>query len=211
MKNKIKEYKSKLKSLWDHLMLNLSGHKNVYKVISDFSDIFDFKELGIKELIAKEKELRLIQNKSLESRLENKIDESKKFIHEIILELQTKFNKLVQETKEKLTLQENNLKKLKLVDNKSDYILERFEHIEDFSKQAEKDYDKFLRNLKRDVSEFTSTHQVPRRMASIEERTTLMEGILNSQGKYIQQLLNNNQLESPHGRGENRSGTISKD
>ena len=70
----------------------------------------------------------------------------------------------VSDLQEQLQERENKideaLKRLKTQEKVLDYYLNKFNYMENLAKSAEEKYNQFLKNLKKDISEFAITHQV---------------------------------------------------
>lgn len=135
------------------------------------------------KLIEKEKKNRIASVKVSEKRA---VEKCTKEFNEAIARVE-QGQEIILNLHKRLSAREDNLDGLmstlrnKLTD--VDGYLANIKMIEGLADSAKSAYDKYLNNLKRDISEFEVTHQVTRRMASVETRITQLEIGHNGSGK----------------------------
>jgi uncharacterized protein YPO0396 len=128
------------------------------------------------ENLKKEREKRIAHSKVLEKRIIKKmadnINQGISAVSDLQEQLQERENKI-----------DEALKRLKTQEKVLDYYLNKFNYMENLAKSAEEKYNQFLKNLKKDISEFAITHQVTKRIASVETRITQLEISHNGSGE----------------------------
>jgi hypothetical protein len=146
----------------------LKGHNKIYSIIHIMDDdIHNINERMntlsnvFKKEINNEKRLRIDGDKDINKKI--------RMIH---------LNE--QKTEEIANYFGETSKKLNIKIKEIDQYINKFKFIEELAANAEKKYNQFIKKLKTDISEFEVTHQLTRRMASIEERITMVELTLSA-------------------------------
>ena len=175
---RFKRWVIRVKIWWKKISSFMSGHRRIDRIFENHQKSLCM----LLDILDREKNSRKSQATRMEKRIKERLEDMVVNINKRIDELE----ELTCSINESMSIKEKKLeiawsgvsKKM----TEAEGYIEKFKFVENLAEEASQSYERHLNNLRRDISEFEMTHQVTKRMASIEKRITLLEISHNGSG-----------------------------